>query len=88
MAKNSASSAYSNITRTASRFARQPPNIKGLPMTPKKLDAWVENLAEQYGLSMQLTRAWLVNNGFTSRAVKVAPLTTQQVTNLVRFARV
>lgn len=57
-------------------------------MTPKKLDAWVEQLAEQYGLSMQLTRAWLVNNGFSSRAYKWQPLNTQQVAHLVRFARV
>lgn len=57
-------------------------------MTPKKLDAWIDSLAEQYGLSRQLTGCWLRDNGFTSRAVKVASLTTQQVTNLVRFARV
>jgi hypothetical protein len=58
-------------------------------MTAAQLEKITDDLAEQHGLSPQLTRSWLRENGYTAKSVKASQvnLIPQQVESLCAFAR-
>jgi hypothetical protein len=57
-------------------------------MTLRQLTKLVDDLVEQYGLSHQLTSAWLRENGIDRLKFAYVTLRPEQLADLCRFARV
>lgn len=56
-------------------------------MTLKQLTKLTDDLAGRYGLSPQLTAAWLRENKIYRLKISYVTLTPQQIESLCRFAR-